>query len=56
MMQTLGNVLKVMQMLNKHLPYQSIQHLGICQGEVKTYVHKMLFTSACVTSFIMAPN
>lgn len=44
--QTLENILKVIKMLDIHLSYyQSVQHLGTCQREIKTYVHKKLSTS-----------
>ena len=44
--QTLENILKVIKKLDIHLSYyQSVQHLGTCQREMKTCVHKKLSTN-----------
>ena len=44
--QTLENILKVIKKLNIYLSYyQSVQHLGTCQREMKTYVNKKLSTN-----------
>ena len=43
--QTLENILKVIKKLDIHLSYyQSVQHLGTCQREMKTCVHTKTFT------------